>query len=257
MRGLRDRVFLVAGGARGIGAAAAVRLGEEGAKVVVGDLDLEGARGTAARVEAHGGEAVAIEYDQADEASIAALIGAGVEHFGALNGLHANAADISADTMRADLDVLQMKPEVWARVLQVNLIGYALVVREALPHLLRNSGGGAIVCTTSDADDLGQRSLPAYAASKAGIDTLVRHTASRWGKSKIRANGVAPGLVLTEAAEGNSQRSYVDKTLAATRSPRLGKSDDIASTVAFLLSDEATWVNGQIWSVNGGLLMRG
>jgi NAD(P)-dependent dehydrogenase (short-subunit alcohol dehydrogenase family) len=257
MRGLAGRVYLVAGAARGIGAAVATRLTHEGAEVILGDLDIDGARDTADRVRAGGGSAHAIAYDQADEASIAALVRQSVEHRGVLHGLHANAADISAPTMAADLDLLRMTPDTWQRVLRVNLIGYALLIRETLPHLLANDSGGAIVCTTSDADDLGQRSLPAYAASKAGIDTLVRHTASRWGKQKIRANAVAPGLVQSETARDLSSTAHVEKMLAATRSPRLGEPDDVAATVAFLLSDDAAWVNGQVWSVNGGMLMRG
>jgi NAD(P)-dependent dehydrogenase (short-subunit alcohol dehydrogenase family) len=124
-------------------------------------------------------------------------------------------------------------------------------------YLVAGAARGIGAAVAANADDLGQRSLPAYAASKAGIDTLIRHTASRWGRENIRANAVAPGLVLSEAASDLSSGAHVEKTLAATRSPRLGVPDDIASTVAFLLSDEAAWVNGQAWSVNGGLLLRG
>ncbi len=248
------RVVLVAGAARGIGAAAATRLAERGAKVVLGDLDLAGARSVAAAIGAD--RAHAIGYDQADEASVVALVREAAEHFGGLHGLHANAADISPATMAADLDLARMTTATWERVLRVNLIGYALLIREALPHLLTNESG-AIVCTTSDADDLGQRSLPAYAASKAGIDTLVRHVASRWGKQGIRANAVAPGLVQTETARELSSSAHVEKMIAATRSDRLGTPEDVAATVTFLLSDEAAWINGQVWSVNGGLLLRG
>jgi NAD(P)-dependent dehydrogenase (short-subunit alcohol dehydrogenase family) len=257
VRGLTDRVFLVAGAARGIGAAVATRLAGEGAHVVLGDLDLDGAETTAAAIRADGGRAHAVYYDQSDEDSVARLVLEAVERFGGLHGLHANAADISPPTMAADLDLLRMTPATWERVLRVNLIGYALLIRETLPHLLANEAGGAIVVTTSDADDLGQRSLPAYAASKAGIDTLIRHTASRWGKQGIRANAVAPGLVQTETARGLSSTAHVEKTLAATRSHRLGTPEDVAGAVCFLLSDDAAWVNGQVWSVNGGLLMRG
>jgi NAD(P)-dependent dehydrogenase (short-subunit alcohol dehydrogenase family) len=257
MNGLADRVFLVAGAARGIGAATATRLARDGARVVLGDLDLTGARETAAGIRATGADAHAVHYDQADETSIAALVRETVDRFGVLHGLHANAADISAPTIAGDLDLLRMTPATWMGVLQVNLVGYAVLIREVLPHLLANDTGGAIVCTTSDADDLGLRSLPAYAASKAGIDTLIRHTASRWGKQNIRANAVAPGLVQTETARNLSSSAHVEKMLAATRSTRLGTPDDVASAVAFLLSDEASWVNGQVWSVNGGMLMRG
>lgn len=257
MRGLRDRVHLVAGGGGGIGAAVAVRLAQEGARVCVGDLNLDGARRTVDRITAAGGDAHPVAYDQADEDSVKALVAAAVEHFGALHGLHANAADLHPSTMEADRDLLGMNPETWLRVLRVNLIGYAVAIREVLPHLLANEGGGAIVCTSSDAADLGQRALPAYAASKAGIDTLIRHTASRWGKQGVRANAVAPGLVLSGAADELASPRFVEKMLAGTRSTRLGTPEDVAATVAFLLSDDASWINGQVWSVNGGQLLRG
>jgi NAD(P)-dependent dehydrogenase (short-subunit alcohol dehydrogenase family) len=145
---------------------------------------------------------------------------------------------------------------VWERTLRVNLIGYAVLVREALPHLLE-AGGGAIVCTSSAASELGQISQPAYAASKAGINTLVRHVASKWGAQRIRANAVAPGIVLSETALASQTPASLEKLREGTRSDRLGAPEDVAAAVAYLMSDDGAWLTGQVWGVDGGLVLRG
>lgn len=253
MRGLAGQVVLVAGAAGGIGAASAARLAEEGASVAVADLDVERARATAAMI---GGTATAFGYDQGEEDSIVALLGDVTAHFGRLDGLHANAADLSPQVVGADRQLLKMDVGVWERTLKVNLIGYALLIRESLPHLL-TAGGGGIVCTSSDGSELGQVSQPAYAASKAGINALVRHTASRWGRERVRTNAVSPGIVLSEAAKAAQTADALAGYLEGTRSDRLGGPEDVGAAVAYLLSDDGAWVNGQVWSVNGGLVLRG
>ncbi|MFJ2443645.1 SDR family NAD(P)-dependent oxidoreductase, partial [Streptomyces sp. NPDC087658] len=149
-------------------------------------------------------------------------------------------------------DLLEMDPEVWRRTHEVNLLGYAVACRAVLPHLL-GQGGGAIVNTSSAAAWIGEPERPAYAASKAGINALTRHVSSRWGKEGVRCNAVAPGLVLGDKQQdGQAPAAY----LLATRSHRPGEPADLAGTVAFLLSDDAEWVNGQIWSICGGMSLR-
>ena len=257
MRGIAGKTFLVAGAAEGIGAGTAARLASEGANVVVGDINLPKAEETVTKIRADGGEAVAIHYDQADEASITHLVSETVNRFGALHGINASAADTSVKTVSADVGVEKMDPAIWERTLRVNVIGPALLIREALPHLRSNPEGGAIVCISSAADSLGEVDRPAYGASKAAINALVRHTASRWGKEKIRTNAIAPGVVMTWAAEIHTDQAYRDAALSVTRSNRLGSPEDIAASVAFLLSDDAAWINGQIWGVDGGIVLRG
>jgi len=256
MRGLRGRIFVVAGAAGGIGAASARRLAAEGASVVVGDIDAAGAEGTAERIVSEGGTAIAVQYDQGDEASVAALIARAVNHFGALDGLHTNAADLRAEVFGRDVDLLNMDVGVWERTMRVNLIGYATLVRAAVPHLLAR-GGGAIVCTstTGGAPPIGRSTPVAYSASKAGVNALCRHVASRWGQEGVRCNVVAPGVVLTEAARRVMDPELIEDLQAATRSTRLGAPEDIAASVAFLLSDDGAWVNGQVWGVNGGVAL--
>jgi NAD(P)-dependent dehydrogenase (short-subunit alcohol dehydrogenase family) len=255
MRGLHDRVVVVAGAARGIGAATARRLGEEGAKVVVADFDLGGAQDTARSIEAAGDTAIALQYDQGDESSISKLIAATMEHFGSLHGLHANAVEGRKEITSRDVEVSDMDVTVWERSLLVNLIGYATLIREALPHMLA-AGGGAIVCTSSDGSSYPMPDRPAYSVSKAGVNALVRHVAVRWGKEGIRANAVSPGTILTEVVKRNTSKELLDEWGAQCRSPRFGEPTDVAGMVAFLLSDDSEFVNGQVWGVDGGFHMR-
>lgn len=253
MRGLTGRVIVAAGAATGIGAAAAHRLGEEGAQVVVGDINLEGAEATAAAIRANGGEAIAIHYDQGDAVSVAGLVTQVVDRYGRLDGLLANAVDVQA--ARRDSDLLDIALEDWERTIRVGLTGYAYLIRSSLPHMLA-AGGGAIVCTSSDASTIGEPVRPAYAAAKSGVNALVRHVASRWGKEGIRANAVCP-FAMTESVKASMDQSVLDGWLAAGRSTHLGTPEEMAGVIALLLSDDASFVNGQIWSVNGGFALRG
>ncbi|MEU4423380.1 SDR family oxidoreductase [Actinoplanes sp. NPDC024001] len=251
MRGLTGRSIVVCGGATGIGSATAQRLAAEGARVVVGDLNADGARETADKIEAAGGEALAVTFDLAGEASIRALIDRAVTEFGTVHGLFNVGADLSPETVGRDGDLLEMDPAVWRRTFEVDLLGYALSCRAVIPVLLAN-GGGAIVNTSSLAACVGEATRPAYAAAKAGINALTRHVASRWGKEGIRCNGVQPGMVMSETALATMSEEFQAAGLAGSRSTRLGRPADLAATVAFLLSDDAEWVNGQTWTVDGG-----
>ncbi|GAA3613287.1 glucose 1-dehydrogenase [Nonomuraea rosea] len=251
MRGLRHKRIVVCGGATGIGAATAERLAEEGCRVLVGDINAAGAEETAGRITANGGTAVAAAFDLADEASVRALFERAVAAFGGVDGLFNVGADLSLDTIGRDADLSGMDVAVWRRTLEVNLIGYAHTCRAAIPLLLEN-GGGAIVNTSSGAAFVGEPLRPAYAASKAGVNALTRHVASRWGKEGVRCNGVSPGMVLSETGLAQMSEKFRAAGLAGTRSTRLGKPSDLAAAAAFLLSDDAAWINGQTWSIDGG-----
>lgn len=255
MRGLTDKVVVVAGGGSGIGAATARRLGAEGAAVVVGDLDGPNADEVAAEVRGAGGRALAVQFDIADDASVGALVAAAVGEYGGLDAMHANAADLSPETIGRDSNALDVPLEVFERTFRVNLEGHLLCTRHALPHLLAR-GGGALVYTSSAAGHIGEPERPSYAASKAGINSLVRHVASHWGRQGIRANSIAPGLVVTPAMDTGLPSEFREYALRVGRSPRLGRPDDIAGMVAFLVSDDGEWVNGQVLSVDGGASMR-
>ena len=255
MRGLADKVVVVAGGGSGIGAATARRLGAEGAAVVVGDINGPNADAVAAEVRDAGGRAQAVPFDISDDASVAALVETAVAEYGGLDAMHANAADLSPENIGQDTNALEVPLDVFDHTLQVNLRGHLLCTRSALPHLLER-GGGALVYTSSAAGHIGEPERPSYAASKAGINSLVRHVASRWGRQGIRANSIAPGLVVTSAMDTGLPSEFRDHALRVGRSPRLGRPDDIAGMVAFLVSDDGEWVNGQVLSVDGGASMR-
>ncbi|MFF3663818.1 SDR family NAD(P)-dependent oxidoreductase [Streptomyces olivochromogenes] len=253
MEGLKDKVVLVAGAATGLGAASARRLAQEGAKTVVGDLNLAGAEQAAAEIRDAGGQAVAVHFDISDQASVQELVASVVRTYGGLDAVHINAGDMGA--VRKDTDVVDMDLEIWDRTVAVNLRGHMLVTRHAVPELLAR-GGGAIVYTSSIASFTGEAKRPAYSVTKAGINALARHVASRWGKDGIRANAVAPGLILTPEIKDGAAPDMLAAMLARTRSPRHGEAGDVSSMVAYLLSDEGTWINGQVVNVDGGTVMR-
>jgi NAD(P)-dependent dehydrogenase (short-subunit alcohol dehydrogenase family) len=253
MRGLQGKVAVIAGGGTGIGAATAIRLAEEGVSVVVGDIAIAAALAVAARIAAAGGNAIAMKFDVSDDESVKALVQAAVETYGGLDLMHANAADLSL--CLTDSDAVDVELALFDRTIAVNLRGHLLCTRHAIPALLKR-GGGAMVYTSSGAAYVGEAKRVSYAVSKSGINALMRHVASRWGKDGIRANAIAPGLVMTDAALENMPQAEQDRIIALGRSPRLGKPADIASTVALLASDDGEWINGQVISVDGGITLR-
>jgi NAD(P)-dependent dehydrogenase (short-subunit alcohol dehydrogenase family) len=194
-----------------------------------------------------------VKCDISDEPSVAALVKATVDSYGGLDGIHVNAADLSI--IAEDADALSIRMEIFDRTLAVDLRGHLLCTRHALPELLKR-GGGAVVYTSSDSAFMGEPIRVAYGVAKAGINALMRHVASRWGKEGIRANSIAPGFVLTEAGTANVAEEERKLLTQATRSWRLGKPEDIAGAVVFLMSQEGEWINGQTISVNGGILLR-
>jgi NAD(P)-dependent dehydrogenase (short-subunit alcohol dehydrogenase family) len=255
MRGLEGTTALVAGAATGIGAATAHRLAEEGARVVVADRNLPGATATAGAIRDAGGEAVAIEFDIADEDAVDRLFTTAESTYGPVARVHVNAAALGVRKFGPDSDLLDIDLDAFDFTHRVNLRGHVLVTRRALPNLIAQRG--ALVYTSSSAAFSAAESRPAYVIAKNGLHGLVRHVAGRWGKEGVRANAVAPGFVLTEFMEkldtsGELQRLALDRSSA----PRVGRPADVAAAVAFLLSDDAEWINGQVLSVDGGMVMR-
>ncbi|MGH8447110.1 MAG: SDR family NAD(P)-dependent oxidoreductase [Solimonas sp.] len=253
MHRLAGKVLIIAGGGSGIGAETARRLAAEGAAVVIGDLNGAAAEQVAARIVGEGGAARGLACDIADEPSVTALVQTAVREHGGLDGIHINAADMRA--ILDDGDALGVPLSVFDRTLHVNLRGHLLCTRAALPALLTR-GGGAIVYTSSGAADMGEPTRVSYAVSKSGLHALMRHVATRWGKAGVRANAIAPGLVLTEQLRDHFPEDLRQATLAITRSPRLGQSADIAAMVAMLMSADGAWINGQVLGVDGGALLR-
>lgn len=252
MQRLVNKVVVIAGGG-GIGAATAMRLASEGAAVVIGDFDGESAQSVAEKIHATGGRALGVRFDISDDASVAALIDAAVDAFGGVDAVHANAAEMNA--LLEDTTAVDVPLDVFDRTIAVNLRGYLLCTRHAVPALLKR-GGGAMIYTSSAAAFMGEAERVSYAISKSGIHALMHHVASAWGKQGIRANAVAPGLILTDAIRANAPSQFIADTLAIGRSPRLGEVGDIAAAVAWLVSADGEWVNGQVISVDGGVTLR-
>ncbi|MET9089969.1 SDR family oxidoreductase [Streptomyces sp. NPDC004237] len=256
MRGLQGKRIVIAGGATGIGAATAERLTEEGASVVIGDRNFDGAQATAKRLTDAGATALAVEFDLADEGSIQQLIDTTVTELGGVDGLYNVGADLSPQNLGRDLNLLEMDLAVWRRTFEVNLFGYALACRAVIPHFLAQ-GGGAIVNTSSGTAWMGEPVRPAYGSSKAAVNALTRHIATTWGKQGVRCNTLAPGITLSETAERQAPEELKATVLGMVLGPRLGRPADLAGAAAFLLSADAEWINGQAWSVDGGMTTRG
>ena len=254
LRGLAEKVAVVVGGATGIGAATAARLGAEGCQVVVGDIAVDAARQTAARIVTAGGTAAHFAFDLSDPGSVAALIDSAVTTYGGVDLLFNVGADMG--TIRVDTDVVDIDFDTWDRVMAVNLRGYLAAMKYAIPRML-SRGGGAIVNMSSAAAFQGEPARPAYATAKSGIGALTRHVASRWGKEGIRCNAVAPGFTATDAIRSAPQWPDLRAgALKRIRGTRVGEPEDIAALVAFLCSEEGAWINGQVINIDGGTILR-
>jgi NAD(P)-dependent dehydrogenase (short-subunit alcohol dehydrogenase family) len=253
MRRLGGKVVLVAGGG-GIGSALAARFAREGAAVVLGDLDVAAAQLAVDQVVAEGGQAVATFLDGAEEESVAAAVGTAVETYGGLDGLHVNFASFvdSAD----DVGVVELRLDVFDEAVRVNQRGYLLCTKLALPPIIAR-GGGSIVYTSSAAAYLGETTRLPYAMSKAASHALMRHVASRYGRNGVRANAIAPGLIIHPRALDELPPEFVQGATSRTWiKTRLGAPDDIAATAAHLMSDDGAYITGQVISVDGGVTRR-
>lgn len=253
VQGLSGKICIIAGGGTGIGQSTAIRLAQEGCKVVVGDIDRAEAEKTAAMANAGPGPAIAVAFDLADEASIAALVAAADAEFGGLDAIHVNANDNAA--AREDFDAIEVSLRIFDRTVKVGLRGYLLCTRYALPLLLKR-GGGSIIYTSSTTAFGSSDTRVSYGMIKAGQLALMRHVARRWGKEGIRANALCPGMVVTENTRIHVPHEFQQQMLAITPSHRLGTPEDVAAMVAMLVSDDGAWITGQAINVDGGIIMR-
>jgi NAD(P)-dependent dehydrogenase (short-subunit alcohol dehydrogenase family) len=250
---LAGKLALVTGAGGGIGSACALALAREGAAVAVADINLAAAQSTAAQIEQAGGRAIALQVDLGDEASVTAMVNDAAQALGGLDILHNNAADTRLSGTR-DMPVERVDTAVWDDILRINLRGAMVASRAAIPHL-RQRGGGVILNTSSNASLAGALSHSAYSASKAAINSLTQSIATQHGKESIRCNAISPGLIVTPATQDSYAASGVGEIMLRHQlSPRLGRPEDIAAAVAFLASDEAAFITGQVLCVDGGSL---
>lgn len=245
MRGLKDKVVIVTGAAQGIGEAIARRLNEEGAAVVVADRNVPGAERVAAQIGEAGGRALAVALDVASREQWAAATARVLEAFGRIDGLANNAG------LTRDRSLLKMSDEDWQVVLDVNLRGVWLGCQAVIPHMIGH--GGAIVNLSSESrwGAFGQSN---YAAAKAGLVGLTRTVAFEHARHGIRANAVAPGATATPMVEAVPEEVR-QGWLSNIPLRREAHPAEIAAPVAFLLSDEASYITGQVLGINGGSII--
>lgn len=244
-----NKVVVVLGGAQGIGAATVKRLCEEGAKVVVGDINADQGEKLAASL----GENAALfqHANLKDEDSLVSLIRSAEDQFGGLDCL-ANIASIGHPGDRGDITTVD--ENLIDLYMGVNAKGFMITCKEAIPLMLKR-GGGSIVQVSSLAGQFGggMSTMPLYSMCKSSIDALTRHVAARYGKQNIRCNSIAPGTTMTDMVRANSHNiPDFDRMLESMPSPRFADPEDIASVIAFLLSSDASCINAQTILADGG-----
>lgn len=240
------KTVIVTGAGSGIGRATARAFAAEGANVVAADLSASVDETVAGLADA-----IAVRLDAGDEADVERVVALACDTFGGLDIFHANAG------ISGGLEgIFDASAELWAEVLRVNLIGPAMAIKHAAPRIVER-GGGAILCTASVAGLRSGAGGPAYSASKAGVINLVQTAAQQLSTSGVRVNAICPGLIET----GMTQRAFdyareagkQDKLGQLNPLRRAGRPEEIAKVALFLASEEASYVNGQAWVVDGGL----
>ena len=244
------KVAVVTGAAQGIGAATARRLAAEGASVAVVDLTVERGQSVVDEITDAGGVAVVFGCDVSDEDSVLAMTDAVVERFGRLDIL-VNNAGITRDNL-----LFKMSRADWDAVLAINLTGVFLCSQAAQKHMVAQRGGKIVNLSSRSA--LGNRGQVNYAATKAGVQGLTATLALELGPFNINVNAVAPGYVATSMTAATASRvgatpeEHQERAAANTPLRRVGQPEEIASVIAFLASDDASYVSGQTLYVNGG-----
>ncbi len=239
------RRVLVTGGSRGIGREIALALARDGFEITVGyRADRAAADTTVAAIAAGGGSARSLQFDVADRDMSATVMAADVAAHGAYWGIVANAG------VHDDAAFPSLTGEQWDRVIRTNLDGFYNVVQPLVMPMVRARQGGRIVTISSVAALVGNRGQVNYSAAKAGLIGATRALAHELAKRAITVNSVAPGLIDTEMMAG----APVDEILRLVPMRRLGRAQEVAGTVAFLFSETAGYITGQVISVNGGLV---
>ena len=245
------KAALVTGASKGTGEAISKRLAAEGAAVAVTARDASAAQRVVDEIAACGGRAIALRLDVGDESEVIAAVDATVAAFGSLDVLVNNAAAINAVQPGIDRPVAEQTNEGFDAVLRVNLWGVFWMCKHALPHLVVR--GGAIVNISSNSAERSVPGLPTYESTKGAMNVITRSIAVDYGARGVRCNTVSLGLIVSHYMEADAEdpevlRSFGDHTLVG----RGGSPGDVAAAVAFLASDEASYITGALLHVDGG-----
>jgi NAD(P)-dependent dehydrogenase (short-subunit alcohol dehydrogenase family) len=252
-RRLRGRSAVITGAAKGIGRATAELFASEGARIVAGDIDGDGLNRLRDRLESTGAEFAAVVGDVSRPEDAKRMIEAAVDRYGRLDILVANAGIIPLRT------IVEAGPADWDEVMAVDGRGMFLSCKYAIEEMLK-TGGGSIVCLSSISGVAGQKSQATYGPAKFAATGLAKHLAVEWADRGIRVNAVAPGTIKTERVlrlpEEPGGSEYIEEIERMHPMGRLGEPEEVAQAIAFLASDQASFITGAILPVDGGYLAR-
>ncbi len=244
---LAGKVALVTGGAQGIGKAVALLLARNGADIVVSDINLEKAEETAKEVQTLGRKALAIKVDVATLGDVEKMVEAILAQFGRVDIL-VNNAGIARDKL-----ILRMTEEDWDAVLNINLKGTFNCTKAVVRHMSKQKSG-KIVNIASVVGEMGNAGQGNYAASKAGVIGFTKTIAREFAQRGINVNAIAPGYIETPMTDSLPEK-VKEELRRMIPMDRLGKPEDVAETVLFLVSDSSNYITGQVLNVNGGIYM--
>ena len=244
---LQNKVAIITGGAKGIGEAAVKRFTEEGAKVVIADMDEAAGNALVETLTAEGKEVFYVQTNVADRQNVEQLVSQTIEKFGTIDIL-INNAGITNDAMLA-----KMTPEQFQKVLDVNLTGVFNCTQAVLPTLVEK-GAGKVINTSSVSGTYGNVGQTNYAATKAAVIGMTKTWAKELGRKGINVNAVAPGFTRTDLVAKMPDK-VIEKMTSVIAQQRLGEPVEIANAYLYLASDESNYVNGHVLHVDGGIMM--
>lgn len=244
---LTEKVAVVTGAGGGIGRSAALRFAEEGARVVVSDIDEKSGQETARMIEQSGGSAMFVRTDVKNGENVEHLVNQAVEIYGGLDVLVNNAGVGNREARLHELSEAE-----WEHVVSINLEGVFLGMKYAVPRMMER-GGGSIINTSSLLGFKGKKYVAPYNASKAGVITLTQNAALEYGKYHIRVNAVAPGVIDTPIVDGWKEDERKWNIISrANALGRVGQPEEVANAMLFLASDESSYITGTTLHVDGG-----